>query len=171
MPRGSHQQSVTCSSLPDTGSQIVVAGPDLLKKLNISKHELFEVSTNIKMGNCKRMQLIGGLMITISAVGPDGNKRISNHMCYIGENIETLFLSRDACTNLGILSKTFPSIEYEYEASVLQHVLHQPSSQQRTETSRTQWKEIGTVVNILNTLSLKYFAHRNSFQGGRLNRI
>ena len=115
------------------------------------------------------MQLIGGLMITISAVGSDGNKRISKHMCYIGEKIETLFLSRDACTNLGIISKTFPSIEYEYEASTLQHVLHQPSSQQMTGTPRTQWKEIDTVVNILNKLSLLNSGHRTNFRGGGVN--
>ena len=170
VPRGSHQHSVTCSSLPDTGSQIVVAGPDLLKKLNVSKHELFNVSANIQTGDCKRLQLIGGLIISISAMGPDGNQRISNHMCYIGEKIETLFLSRNACINLGIISKTFPSIEYE-ASTLQQRVLHQPASQQMMGTPGTQWKEIDTVVNILNTLSLKYFVHRNSFQGGGLNRI
>ena len=56
---------------------------------------------------------------------------------------------KDTCINLGLISKTFPSIEYE--ASTLQHVLHQPTSQQMTGT---QWKEINTVVNILNKLSL-----------------
>ena len=152
VPQSSHPHSVTCSSLPDTGSQIVVAGPDLLKKLNVSKHELFKVSTNVKMVDCKRLQLIGGLMITISAMGSDGKQRISKHMCYIGEKIETLFLSKDACVNLGIIPKTFPSIEYE--ATTLQHVLHQPSSQQMMGTPRTQWKEIDTVADTLKKLSL-----------------
>ena len=57
------------------------------------------------------------------------------------------------------------------KTSALQRVLHQPASQQGTETPGTQWKEIDSVVNILNTLSLQYFAYRNSFQGGGLNRI
>ena len=169
VPQSSHPHSVTCSSLPDTGSQIVVAGPDLLKKLNVSKHELFKVSTNVKMVDCKRLQLIGGLMITISAMGSDGKKRISKHMCYIGEKIETLFLSKDACVNLGIIPKTFPSIEYE--ATTLQHVLHQPSSQQMMGTPRTQWKEIDTVADTLKKLSLMNSNHQTQLHGGRVNRI
>ena len=164
VPQSSHPHSVTCSSLPDTGSQIVVAGPDLLKKLNVSKHELFKVSTNVKMVDCKRLQLIGGLMITISAMGSDGKKRISKHMCYIGEKIETLFLSKDACVNLGIIPKTFPSIEYE--ATTLQHVLHQPSSQQMMGTPGTQWKEIDTVADTLKKLSLLNSGHRSSSREG-----
>ena len=91
VPRSSHQHLVTFSTLPDTGSQIVVAGPDLLKKLNISEHELFKVSANIQTGDCKRLQLIGGLMISISAMGNDGNQRIRKHICYIGKKIEIEF--------------------------------------------------------------------------------
>ncbi len=103
-------------------------------------------------------------MITISAMGSDGKKRISKHMCYIGEKIETLFLSKDACVNLGIIPKTFPSIEYE--ATTLQHVLHQPSSQQMMGTPRTQWKEIATVADTLRKLSLLNSSHRTSSQEG-----
>ena len=67
------------------------------------------------------------------------------------------------------------------KASALQRVLHQPASQQGTETPGTQWKEIDSVVNTLNEidsvvntlnkLSLQYFVHRNNFRGGGLNRI
>ena len=45
--------------------------------------------------------------------------------------------------------------KYKYGTSALQHVLHQPSTQQMTGTPRTQWKEINSVVNILNKLSLR----------------
>ena len=148
----------------------MVAGPDLLKKLNVSKHELFNVSANIQTGDCKRLQLIGGLIISISAMGPDGNQRISNHMCYIGEKIETLFLSRNACINLGIISKTFPSIEYE-ASTLQQRVLHQPASQQMMGTPGTQWKEIDTVADTLKKLSLMNSTHQTQLHGGRVNRI
>ena len=67
------------------------------------------------------------------------------------------------------------------KASAPQRVLHQPASQQGTETPGTQWKEIDSVVNTLNEidsvvntlnkLSLQYFVHRNNFRGGGLNRI
>ena len=56
----------------------------------------------------------------------------------------------------------------KYGTSALQHVLLQPTSQQMMGTPGTQWKEINTVVNILDKLSLQYFDHRNNFRGGKL---
>ena len=56
--------------------------------------------------------------------------------------------------------------EYKYGTSALQHVLHQPTSQRMKGTPGTQWKEIDTVANILQKLSLLNFAHRTSSQGG-----
>ena len=109
-PRCSPSRSVSCRSLPDTGSQIVVAGPKLLNELKISKHELFPVAANIKSSDKKFMQLIGGLLITISTKGSDGRERCSSQMCYIGEQIENLFLSREACVKLDIIDKTFPKV-------------------------------------------------------------
>ena len=57
------------------------------------------------------------------------------------------------------------------KASAPQRVLHQPASQQGTESPGTQWKEIDSVINTLIKLSLKNFVHRNNFRGGGLNRI
>ena len=54
----------------------------------------------------------------------------------------------------------------EYEFAALQHVLHQPTSQQMTGTLRTEWKEIDTVADTLNKLSLLTSVHRNNSQEG-----
>ena len=56
--------------------------------------------------------------------------------------------------------------KYKYETSALQHVLHQPSTQQMTGTPRTQWKEIDTVADTLRKLSLLTSNHRTSSQEG-----
>ena len=57
------------------------------------------------------------------------------------------------------------------KASALQRVLHQPASQQGTETPGTQWKEIDSVVGTLIKLSLQYSAYRNNFRGGGHNQM
>ena len=66
----------------------------------------------------------------------------------------------------GVKSAKPIEYEYKYGTSALQHVLHQPTSQQMMGTPGTQWKEIATVANILNKLSLLNFAHRTSSQEG-----
>ena len=175
-PRRFYPYAVPCTSLPDTGSQIVVAGPDLLNKLGIMPSELFPVTTNVKLGDRKRLQLIGGMLITISAVASDGSTKTSSHMCYVGEKIEKLFLSREACLKLNIIGENFPNSKLINEKSsnsftfaALQLELPQPTSQQMMGTPGTQWKEIDTVVNILDKLSLQYSNHRNNFRGGKVN--
>ena len=121
------------------------------------------------------MQLIGGMLITISAVASDGSTKTSSHMCYIGEKIKKLYLSREACLKLKIIDENFPNSKLINEKSsnsftfaALQLELPQPTSQQMMGTPGTQWKEIDTVVNILDKLSLQYFDHRNNFRGGKL---
>ena len=51
------------------------------------------------------LKLIGGLLVTISAVGSDGITRSGSHMCYISENVTRLFLSKKACIDLGIIGE------------------------------------------------------------------
>ena len=175
-PRRFYPYAVPCTSLPDTGSQIVVAGPALLNKLGIRPSELFPVTANVKLVDRKRLQLIGGLLITIFAVASDGSTKTSSHMCYVGEKIEKLFLSREACLKLNIIGENFPNSKLINEKSsnsftfaALQLELPQPTSQQMMGTPGTQWKEIDTVVNILDKLSLQYSGHRNNFRGGKVN--
>ena len=54
----------------------------------------------------------------------------------------------------------------EYEFAALQHVLHQPFTQQMMGTPGTQWKEIATVADTLKKLSLLTSTHRTSSQEG-----
>ena len=174
-PRRFYPYAVPCTSLPDTGSQIVVAGPALLNKLGILPSELFPVTANVKLVDRKRLQLIGGLLITISAVASDGSTKTSSHMCYVGEKIEKLFLSREACLKLGIIDENFPTSKSTFKNSsnsftfaAMQHVLPQPNSQR---IPRTMWKEIDNVVNILKKQeeqSLMNSIHRIQLSRGEL---
>ena len=62
--------------------------------------------------------------------------------------------------------KSAKPIEYKYETSAPQRVLHQPTSQQMMGTPRTQWKENDTVADTLRKLSLLTSIHRTSSQEG-----
>ena len=110
IPAPRKPRNVACSALPDTGAQMVVAGLDLVHKLGVTKKELFPVSSGIKAANDEGLKLIGGLLITVSAAGSDGITRAGSHMCYVSENVTRLFLSKEACRDLGIIGENFPEI-------------------------------------------------------------
>ena len=110
VPAPRRPRTVTYPALPDTGAQMVVSGMDLVHKAGVTKRELFPVSSGIKAANSEGLKLIGGLLVTISAVGSDGITRSGSHMCYISEHVNRLFLSKKACQNLGIIGENFPEV-------------------------------------------------------------
>ena len=71
---------------------------------------LFPVSSGIKAANSEGLKLVGGLLITVSATGPDGNTRSGSHMCNVSETVTRLFLSKAACRDLGIIGDNFPEV-------------------------------------------------------------
>ena len=104
------QRTVESRSLADTGAQMVVAGISLVHSLGVKKGELFPVTAGIKAANSEGLQLLGGMFITISARGSDGNTRTSDQMCYISSNVDKLFLSKATCQDLGIIAENFPEV-------------------------------------------------------------
>ena len=104
-----HQQLKTCS-LPDTGAQMVVCGINLVDKLGVKKGELIPLANGINAANNQGIELLGGILITITGSGKDGRTRESNQLCYVAEGLHRFFLSKTVCRDLGIINPTFPAI-------------------------------------------------------------
>ena len=116
-PRQLHLHATT-SALADTGAQLTVAGPFLLRILGLSEQEMIPLSNEVRAANNQNLALLGGLFITLSGEDGEGNTRVSKQLCYISQHCSTLFLSKAACRDLGIVGKEFPSIGSDYFNSV-----------------------------------------------------
>ena len=108
-PRVTTRQS-TLASLPDTGAQMVVAGVPQLHRLGVTKRELIPLSNGISAADNSGLGLLGGVLVNIAGQADDGTQFSTKQLCYIAENIDCLFLSRQACRELGIIGEDFPSI-------------------------------------------------------------
>ena len=104
-----HHQSVT-TSLPDTGAQMVVCGMGLVHKMGLKRRDLIPLANGIRAANNQGIKLLGGILITITGKGEDGQTRTSDQLCYVAEGLQRLFLSKAVCRDLGIISPTFPAI-------------------------------------------------------------
>ena len=153
-PRSQH--SVTCQSVPDTGSQIVVGGLNLLRSLGMSRIELFPVSSKIKTANKKGLELLGGILVNITAAGASGHTRTGKYMVYISSEVDSLFLSRAACRDLGIIGPNFPEIAEDHNSQrVLQQMQETTGATLMTPPDPGHGLEFGDgVSNILWALSL-----------------
>ena len=96
----------TQSALADTGCQSCLAGVELLSKLGVSQNDLLPVKTKIKAANDNSIALLGAIPLSMTARG-----RNTKQMTYITDVItDRLFLSKEACIDLGIINPLFPHV-------------------------------------------------------------
>lgn len=97
-------------ALPDTGCQSCLAGQNLLKLLHLNQSHLIPVRMKMHAANEKGINIIGALPLRISGVSPTGSKHTTRQLVYFSDSTDKMFLSKQACSSLGIISKNFPTI-------------------------------------------------------------
>ena len=100
----------TVIALADTGCQSCLAGINFLQKLGLATSDLIPVTTKMRSASNEDIGILGALLLHLSAIDAHGRPLSSNQMTYIMNRPGTFFLSREACTDLGIISKKFPTI-------------------------------------------------------------
>ena len=95
----------------DTGCQSCLAGFKLVERLGLSSRDL--ISVNMRMhsvDNCD-IPILGATILRLSGRGPLGDERITRQIAYITYSTDKLFLSREACVDLGIIPAQFPVMQ------------------------------------------------------------
>ena len=91
-------------------AQMTVVGIKFIHFLGITKSELIPLSHGVNAANNLGLGLLGGALIVFFGVDCNGDSHMSKQLCYVATNIDTVFLSKSACTDLGIISKSFLTI-------------------------------------------------------------
>ena len=95
----------------DTGAQVVVAPLQLLHHLAIHDSSVFPIATAIKAVNAAPVDIVGGVLLKFSASNPrTGQIRESRQLAYISKTVPAIYLSKEACIDLGTISPNFPHI-------------------------------------------------------------
>ena len=95
--------SVSYSALTDTCCQSSLAGLDLLNSLNLSECDLYPVHMSMTAANNKSINILGALPLRITGVSPSGSSRTTRQIVYFTDNTNKLFISKQACAELGII--------------------------------------------------------------------
>ena len=98
---------------------LVVGGMNLVHSLGMTKRELIPLATAVNVANNSGLSLLCGILITITGKNKHGNTRETRQLCYISEMVFTLYLTEQACEDLGIIEKEFISIGRLPEASTV----------------------------------------------------
>ena len=104
------------SAMADTGCQSCLAGLKVVKKLGVSVKDLIPVNNEMRAANNDNIHILGATILRLSGKSNEGKERSTRQMVYVTDNTDKLFLSREACIDLGIIPKTFPTIGEAEEA-------------------------------------------------------
>ena len=105
--------------LADTGSQAVIMGTNQLGQLGLTVRDLMECEMSLSGVTNSSVQIIGALFVRIS--GSDTQQKVwtTTQLCYVARGVDRMILSKEACRDLGLVNKDFPSIgSCESRASV-----------------------------------------------------
>ena len=110
MKRDASTKPITFPVLADTGCQSCLAGTNLLNSLGLTTKSIIPVKTKMRNASSEHIKLLGAIFLNLSGLGTDNCEISTKQMTYITDCTTTFFLSREACADLGIIPKTFPTI-------------------------------------------------------------
>ena len=88
----------------DSGAQLTVMKEIELQALGIKKNSIFPVALTVNTVTKSTIDLIGGIFVIFSAFDREKNeRRISRQLCYISRSVTGIYLSEEACIDLGYI--------------------------------------------------------------------
>ena len=102
--------TATCDALADTGCTTMLAGLSFVHNLGLKKSDLVPVRTEIKAANRSEIRIIGAIIVEIKLHKPRENGN-TKQVVYITDMIDRVFLSLEACIQLGLIGESFPNMK------------------------------------------------------------
>lgn len=96
--------------MADTGCQSCLAGTNLLQQMGLCRNQLIPVSMQMTSANNSGIEIVGALPLRISGMSPSGVKLTTRQIVYFTPSTKRMFMSKHACSSLGLISSNFPTI-------------------------------------------------------------
>jgi hypothetical protein len=104
------QKETKTHAMADTGCQSCLAGIKSLRKLGLNKSDLIPVSMRMHAANRNSINILGATVLRFSGKTESGQTIETRQLTYVTDSTDNIFISREACEQLGIISHNFPKI-------------------------------------------------------------
>ena len=91
------------SAMADTGCRSCLAGTNVAKSLGLSNNDLIPVRLRMHSANNQDIHILGAAIMKLSH-----KDKSTRQIVYVTGSMRKMFLSREACADLGIISQGFP---------------------------------------------------------------
>ncbi len=112
------QRSASLQVMADTGCQSCLISFKLLRKLGIYEKHLVPASLQMNTATCGMVDIIGCVAMRLTGTNSHGHILETRQIVYVTSSSNKLFLCREACEDLGLISRNFPSIGETSESQV-----------------------------------------------------
>ncbi len=104
IPRGGN-----VSAIADTGCQSCLIGSKIVRSLGFKERDLLNVELRMNAVNQQAITISGAVILRLTGLDNGGHPLQTTQICYVTPDTEKLFLSREACVDLGLISSSFPA--------------------------------------------------------------
>ena len=101
--------TITQKVIADTGCQSCLAGSTLMRRLGVTEADLVPTSMRMHAANGDPIDMHGAVILRISG-HRSGMRRETRQFVYITPTTDAMYLSRDACRDLGMIDAAFPAV-------------------------------------------------------------
>jgi hypothetical protein len=98
------------TAIADTGCQSCLIGLKLVYRLGLRKSDLLTVQHKMNAVNRNSINIIGAVLLRLSGYDKGGYPMETAQICYVTPDTGNMYLSREACVGLGLISPTFPAV-------------------------------------------------------------
>jgi hypothetical protein len=96
--------------MADTGCQSCLASLKIIQHLGLREKDLIPVTMRMYAANNNGINILGATILRLSGKSKSGDALATRQITYVTDDSDKLFLSREACMALGMISNTFPTI-------------------------------------------------------------
>ena len=135
-PVTSQPRTATLTAMADTGCQSCLAGMKVIHRLGLNESDLIPVSLRMHAANNNGIKILGAAVLRFSGQSSSGETEETRQLVYATPDSDKLFLSREVCTALGMITKSFPSVgEVNHDETAADTIRHTSGPDQNPHPS------------------------------------
>ena len=96
--------------MADTGCQSCLADIKVIYRRGMKKSDLIPVTLKMHAANNKGITILGAIILRFAGKDKHGNMIETRQITYVTNNSDKLYISREACVCLQMITDTFPTI-------------------------------------------------------------
>ena len=96
--------------MADTGCQSCLISLKLLRRIGLQRKHLTPCSMSMETANHGCISIIGSVVVRLTGRSPTGESLETRQILYVTDTANKLFLSQEACEDLGLVSSDFPRV-------------------------------------------------------------